>query len=126
MTRRGIVDSETQKARRPAEHCTPPSSPCVAMFASEEPNQVPQADSNSTELTTWDFLQDLDFGPEPDAAIFSVPQESSCAKTSNSERLKEKNRKAQKRFRERKKASKSCQAFWNPRSALVFKYCVSL
>lgn len=75
------------------------------MFASEVSTEIPQSDSNSTELTTWDFLQDLDFGPAPDAAIFSVPHGSSDVKTNNSERVKEKNRKAQKRFRERKKVS---------------------
>lgn len=102
-------------------HCRP-GSPCVVMFGSEEPTEVPQADSNSTELTTWDFLQDLDFGPEPDAAIFAVPQEAACVKASNSERLKEKNRKAQKRFRERKKVSKSCQVSLGPQNALACKY----
>lgn len=79
----------------------------VAMFPPEVSTEIPQADSNSTELTTWDFLQGLDFGPEPDAAIFPVPQDSSGVKASNSERLKEKNRKAQKRFRERKKVSRA-------------------
>ena len=76
------------------------------MFASEMPPEIPQTDSASAELTTWAFLQDLDFEQEPDVGVFSLPQGSADIQTSSSERLKEKNRKAQKRFRERKKVSR--------------------
>ena len=96
------------------------------MYASEVPTDIPQADSNSTELTTWDFLQDLEFGPEPDAAIFSVPQSGTGVKSSNSERLKEKNRKAQKRFRERKKVSPKPQQIPHTVTGLALTYRVSL
>ena len=72
-----------------------------AMFASEMLPDIPQAGSDLAELTTWDFLQDLDFGGVGDSAL---PLGSSATTpATNAERLKEKNRKAQKRFRERKK-----------------------
>lgn len=72
-----------------------------AMFASEVLPDIPQAGSDVAELTTWDLLQDLDFGGVDNS---SLPQGSSgIIPASSSERLKEKNRKAQKRFRERKK-----------------------
>ena len=74
------------------------------MFAPDLPTDILQAESNSPELTSWDFLQDVDFGLEPELGGSSQPQVSAKGTVSNSERLKEKNRKAQKRFRERKKA----------------------
>ncbi|KAL3162038.1 hypothetical protein ABBQ38_009107 [Trebouxia sp. C0009 RCD-2024] len=73
----------------------------MAMFASEVLPDIPQAGSDLAELSTWDLLQDLDFGGVGNS---SLPQGSSgIIPASSSDRLKEKNRKAQKRFRERKK-----------------------
>lgn len=55
-----------------------------------------------TELSSWDFLPDLDLFPEPDNIAFSVPQAAGPSLAS-SDNTKEKNRLAQKRFRQRKK-----------------------
>ena len=74
------------------------------MFAPELPIDVLQADSNSPELTSWDFLQDFGFGLDPEIGGSSQAQLSAKGTINSSERLREKNRKAQKRFRERKKA----------------------
>lgn len=56
----------------------------------------------SSELSGWDFLPDLDLFPEPDNIAYSVPQAVGSGLAS-SDNTKEKNRLAQKRFRQRKK-----------------------
>lgn len=58
--------------------------------------------SPSTELSGWDFLTDLDLVPEPDNIAFPVPQ-AAASGLASSDKNKEKNRLAQKRFRQRKK-----------------------
>lgn len=70
------------------------------MFASEVLSEMPQAGSDVAELTSWDLLNELDFG-DGNSTLPQGPADTVAA--SSSERLKEKNRKAQKRFRERKK-----------------------
>ena len=56
--------------------------------------------NSSTELANWDFLQDLEL--VPDQPVSSVPQAADTGLVS-SDNTKEKNRLAQKRFRQRKK-----------------------
>ena len=77
------------------------------MYATEASSDVLPADSNSAELTTWDFLQDLDFGLQPEPNAPSLPPGSDGVGIRSAERLKEKNRKAQQRMRQRNKASSS-------------------
>ena len=68
------------------------------MFVSE----LGQDSANpSTELSNWDFLQDELF-PEPDLFVPAVPQAAGTSLAS-SDNTREKNRIAQKRFRQRKK-----------------------
>ena len=74
------------------------------MSAPELPTDILHADSKSPELTSWDFLQDVDFGLETELGGSSLPQDCATGTVSKSERQKEKNRIAQKRFRDRKKA----------------------
>ena len=56
----------------------------------------------STELSGWDLLSDLGLFPAPDNIAYSVPQAVGSGLAS-SDNTKEKNRLAQKRFRQRKK-----------------------
>ena len=72
------------------------------MFASGPTHGVEDLANPSAELSNWDFLQDLDFVPEPDTFVTSLPQET-ASDLSASTTIKEKNRQAQKRFRQRKK-----------------------
>ena len=56
----------------------------------------------SAELSNWDFLQDLEMVAAPDQFVPSMPQAAGTGLVS-SDNTKEKNRLAQKRFRQRKK-----------------------
>ena len=56
----------------------------------------------SAQLSSWDFLQDLDLVPEPDHILPSLTQ-SAKPGLASLDNTKEKNRLAQKRFRQRKK-----------------------
>ena len=72
----------------------------LRMFASGPAHGEQDLANPSGELSNWDFLQDLDFVPEKFLA--SVPQ-GTAPDFSASTSTKEKNRQAQKRFRQRKK-----------------------
>lgn len=80
---------------------------CRGMFAFD-PVIEPSAGlgTHSTDLSNWDFLQDLDFLQDPDPDDNAVFQAAKPEVTTN-ERLKEKNRKAQQRARQKKKVGKS-------------------
>ena len=82
---------------------------CVSMFAAEALPELSLASSDAPQKTGWDFLQDLDFGLQPELVGCSPPETSVTTAGNSSERLKEKNRKAQKKFRERRKA-RVCRA----------------
>lgn len=71
------------------------------------PADILQAERNPSELTSWDFLQDAELGLGPELVGSSQLLLPANSTLSSAERLKEKNRKAQKRFRERKKARTS-------------------
>ena len=95
------------------------------MFATDVSSDTLEVDGNLPELASWDFLQSLDFELEPELAGCPLPQ-SAVTVTSSSERLKEKNRKAQKKFRERKKVS-WCSGQLSPIvSRLVLTACTAL
>ena len=72
------------------------------MSATQAPDTL-QADSKSPALTSWDCLPALDLGLEPDLGTRSMPQAALQADGNISERLKETNRKAQRRWREKNK-----------------------
>ena len=67
---------------------------------SDAPSAGPS--STATDLASWDILQDLDFLGDP-AINELMPAEPVRVETSSQERLKEKNRQAQKRTRQKKK-----------------------
>ena len=69
------------------------------MFVSELGQDIANP---SNELSNWDFLQDLELVPEPDQFVPSVSQAAGTGLVS-ADNTKEKNRLAQKRFRQRKK-----------------------
>ena len=63
--------------------------------------------SDSPHLNSWDFLPDLDLGLELNEAL--LPQAPTNTASGSSERVKEKNRRAQRRFRERAKVNAELQ-----------------
>ncbi len=68
----------------------------------------PVPESNLADLSNWDFLQDLDFGCALEQgnnaeAQVEGPQLTAGTQPTSNERLKEKNRKAQQRARQKKK-----------------------
>lgn len=73
------------------------------MFATDWSTDILQAESVSPELISWDFLQDVDFGSEPELGGSLLAPLSAKDNDSSTERYKQKNRKAQK-LRERRKA----------------------
>ncbi len=73
------------------------------MFASDPVLGIdPGFESASADLTAWNFLEALDAGFEP-VVDDLVLQQPANPHTTNQEKIKEKNRIAQKRFRQRKK-----------------------
>ena len=68
-----------------------------------------QAASTSADLSSWDFLQDLEFGV--DLAIDDKAQfQTLKTQLTSSERLREQNRKAQQRARQKKKVDQQLHA----------------
>ncbi|KAL0048944.1 hypothetical protein WJX82_002927 [Trebouxia sp. C0006] len=73
------------------------------MFASDPVSGIDSGfDSASADLTAWSFLEDLDAGFDPVVDDLAL-QQPADPKSTNQEKLKEKNRIAQKRLRQRKK-----------------------
>ena len=66
---------------------------------------TPGLNTASGDLSNWDFLQDLDFGVDLDFDNNALSQAERSQPTSK-ERIKEQNRKAQQRARQRKKVCK--------------------
>ncbi len=68
-----------------------------------------QAASMSADLSSWDFLQDLEFGVDlaTDGKAQSQTLETQLTST---ERVREQNRKAQQRARQKKKVDQQLQA----------------
>ena len=87
-----------------------------------QPMQMPYGaqeslDSPSADLSSWDFLQDVDLAFDHNLYAANAAS-TSVTDTYSKERLKEKNRQAQKRARQRKKASlHSLQCFCGTVSA---------
>lgn len=73
------------------------------MFASNPLSGIDSGfESASAGLTAWNFLEDLDVGFDSVVDDLALQQPAN-PQTTNQERIKEKNRIAQKRFRQRKK-----------------------
>jgi len=70
---------------------------------------------SSSGQASWDFLEDLEVGVDLNANGGSVPQDGEAVLSSN-ERLKEKNRRAQKRARDKRKVVKTVHADQSPSS----------
>ena len=68
-----------------------------------------QAASTSADLSSWDFLQDLEFGVDLATDDKAQPQTLKPQLTS-SERVREQNRKAQQRARQKKKVDQQMHA----------------
>lgn len=64
-------------------------------------------DSSSADLSSWDILQDLEFLGNPAASNVMPAAEGVQSQPSSKERLKEKNRQAQKRARQKKKVGRN-------------------
>ncbi len=64
----------------------------------------PELESASDELSSWDFLQDLDAGFNLRVEDMHLPQPAMLGSAKH-ERLKEQNRVAQKRARDKRRAS---------------------
>ena len=71
------------------------------MFASAPDHREQGIPDDSAELSSWDFLQDLDFVSEPDSVLAAVPKSTATA-LSSSLSAREKNRIAQQKFRKKK------------------------
>lgn len=78
------------------------------MLALDPLEELDAALPPSADLSSWDFLQDLDFGHDldlhNDLSVAAGPQATAT------ERVKERNRKAQQRFRQRKKVAYAVHA----------------
>ncbi len=86
------------------------------MFASDPVSRLDSGfDSASADLTAWSFLEDLDAGFDPVVDDLAL-QQPAGPKSTNQEKSKEKNRIAQKRFRQRKKVChfQRCRALPGP------------
>ena len=86
------------------------------MFASDPVSGIDSGfDSASADLTAWSFLEDLDAGFDPVVDDLAL-QQPADPKSTNQEKLKEKNRIAQKRLRRRKKVCQyqRCKALPGP------------
>ncbi len=78
-----------------------------------------QAASMSADLSSWDFLQDLEFGVDL-ATDGKVQLQTLKTQPTSTERVREQNRKAQQRARQKKKVDQQPQAR-SPLSAAVLK-----
>ena len=73
------------------------------MFASDTVSGIASGfESASADLSAWNFLEELEAGFDPVVDDMALQQPAN-PHTTNQERIKEKNRLAQKRFRQRKK-----------------------
>lgn len=78
------------------------------MLAMEPLEELDAALPPSADLSSWNFLQDLDFGH--DLELHDELSPAAGPQVTASERVKERNRKAQQRFRQRKKVAKAVHA----------------
>jgi len=72
-----------------------------------------QAASMSADLSSWDFLQDLDFGVDL-ATDGKAQSQTLKTQLTSTERVREQNRKAQQRARQKKKVGQERQACDHP------------
>lgn len=84
--------------------------------------QIVEADTMSASLSSWDVLQDLDFGVDLDIDSNASCQAVALTATSR-ERQKELNRKAQQRTRQKKKVCKvsACQFSMHRKPGVEFQ-----
>ncbi len=68
-----------------------------------------QAASTSADLSSWDFLQDLEFGVDL-ATDGKAQSQTLKTQLTSTERVKEQNRKAQQRTRQKKKVDQQLHA----------------